>query len=189
MSPKSKDPKNKYKVIFKWKAPMRVYRKHHNQDYLMVAFITLPLLTFFTIVGQYMLVAATIALIFLTFILWSIKPTIVQHKITTLGVYSIDRLYKWENLESYWVSKIQNLYVLNIETNNLQFLGNLVLLLGKKEDAKKVHNILQDWLEYKVIDKQNFIQEKLDGIYIPLKDEPAKDKIELDFGHKSSESE
>jgi hypothetical protein len=179
-----KPKKVKYKVLRKWEAPMRIHHKHHRQDYLMVIFIGLPLITFFVIVGQYMLIAVTVALIFLTFVLWNTKPGEVTHKITTLGVYSIDKLYKWKELESYWISKVQNVYLLNIETN-LRFPGRLVILLGNKNDATEIHNTLQDYLDYEIIDNQGLLNKKLDGLYIPLQEEPVEDKVLLDFDHES----
>lgn len=168
--PKERVQENlKYEVLMSWKSPMRLFRKRPKEDYIRVIFIALCAITFFFIVRQYMLIAVSVALVFLTFVMWSVPPELVEHKITTRGVYSIDKMYEFNILNKYWFSYVSGIYLLNIETE-LRLPARLILLIGDKENVDKVHTILRDLLPYKIISKQNVVEKKMDGIFIPLSD-------------------
>lgn len=162
----------KYEVLISWKAPMRIYRKRAKEDFVRIIFIALCAITFFFIVRQYMLILVTGALVFLTFVMWSVPPELVEHKVTTRGIYSIDRMYEFNILNKYWFSYVSGVYLLNIETE-LRLPARLILLIGDKQNVDEVHAILRDWLSYKIISKQNIVEQKMDGIYIPLSDVSA----------------
>ncbi|HOU75624.1 MAG TPA: hypothetical protein PK957_00690 [Candidatus Dojkabacteria bacterium] len=164
----------KYEVLMTWKAPMRFFRKRPKEDYIRIVFIALCAITFFFIIRQYMLIAVTVAMIFLTFVMWSVPPELVEHKITTRGVYSIDKMYEFSILNKYWFSYVSGIYLLNIETE-LRLPARLILLIGDKENVDQIHVILRDLLPYKIISKQNWVEERMDGIYIPLSDVSAVD--------------
>lgn len=174
-APKMKEKSSeelKYEVLISWKAPMRIFRKRAKEDYIRIIFIALCAITFFFIVRQYMLILVTVALVFLTFVMWSVPPELVEHKVTTRGIYSIDRMYEFNILNKYWFSYVSGVYLLNIETE-LRLPARLILLIGDKQNVDEVHAVLRDWLSYKIISKQNFIEQKIDGTYIPLSDVSA----------------
>lgn len=173
----------KYKLFLEWNAPMRLFRKHRRQDYVMVLFIALSVASFLFIIKQYVLISGVIAIVFLVFVMWSVVPGMAIHKITSLGFFSIDKLYPWDQLVGYWFSNIDGIYVLNIDTNQ-KFPARIVALVGKREDADKVHDVLQNKLKYQVINKQNFLSKKLDGIYIPLK-ENVEELSQTSLDHES----
>ena len=160
---------NQHKILLEWSAPLRVYRKHSKTDYYLVIFLSLTLITFFSITRQYMLIATTIALDFLTFVMWSVSPDMVTHKISSQGIYSIDKLYEWKDLKSYWFSVVDKVYVLNIDTTQ-RFPARLIVLVGKEQDADKVHHTLQTRLKYRASKNQNFIEINLDGKYVPIQE-------------------
>jgi len=147
----------KYEVLMTWKAPMRFFRKRPKEDYIRIVFIALCAITFFFIIRQYMLIAVTVAMIFLTFVMWSVPPELVEHKITTRGVYSIDKMYEFSILNKYWFSYVSGIYLLNIETE-LRLPARLILLIGDKENVDQIHVILRDLLPYKIISKQNCVE-------------------------------
>lgn len=171
--------KTKYEVLYEWMAPIRIFRKHHRQDYIMVIMIALVISAFFIIVKQYILVAVTASLVFLTFVMWTVPPDSTTHRITNFGVFSFDKLYEWKELKNYWFSVVSGIYVLNVDTK-LRFPARLVMLAGSTREANKIHDLIQPYLKYRIMGKQNILQQKLDGDYIPLEDSKGKDRTPLD---------
>ncbi|MBN1374499.1 hypothetical protein JW962_04180 [Candidatus Dojkabacteria bacterium] len=174
----------KYSVFLEWTSPMRVYKKHHKQDYIMVIVLALSITALFFIVRQYMLIAVVIAVVFLVFVMWSVPPDSVKHKLTTVGIYSIDRLYEWDKLRDYWFTVIDGMYVLNVSTN-INFPRRFILLIGEAKEADKIHGILSDYLKYQLNKRQNFLDIWIDGKYVPLEENTINPEKQPDLDHKA----
>lgn len=115
-------------VLKEWNAASRPYKKHNRQFYSTIAVIALLIALILFFAGQTLPVAVVLAVAFLFYVLNSIPPGIVSHKITTYGIRVENTLYYWEELGRFWFTKKYGLDVLHIEVS--RFPNRITLLLG-----------------------------------------------------------
>lgn len=154
--------------LFEWEAPDRIEYSFDNKSFLVVIAISLVLILFFAILGHYLLMGALISLLFFSYVLFTTKPVKVKHKITARGVEFNDRLYEWFMLDSFYFTKRKDQNFLKIETK-LRIPSSLIFLL-EEEDRLPIFLLLQEYLLYKDIRKQDKLEKMNYGEYIPLEE-------------------
>lgn len=152
--------------LFTWEAPDRVQLKHNSKSFLILVACSLVFILFLAILGHYFLMGCIIALVFLIYVLGTTKPKQVSHTITARGIDTGGRLYEWYLLKNFYFTKKENQIFLFMETF-LNFPGALIFLLDEKEQGA-IFVLLQEKLLYKDIRKQDWLDKKNFGEYIPL---------------------
>ena len=94
------------------------------------------------------------------------KPLIVKHKITKRGIETTGKLYEWYMLDSFYITKKEEIYTILVNTK-LNF-PKMLIMLAKKKDKDAIFVILQKHLLYEEIKKQKKIDIISYGEYIPL---------------------
>lgn len=154
--------------LFEWEAQDRYEFKFENKSFRYILALYLVFVLFLAVLGQYLLMASLIALLFFIYVAGTNKPTIVTHRITARGVEVGNRLYEWFMLDNFWFSIKNGQYMLIIETK-LRYPKALVLLLGEV-DKDAIFILLQEKVLYKDIRNQGRIDRLNYGDYIPLED-------------------
>lgn len=89
-------------------------------------------------VREFLLIAVVLSLYFVFWVLNSVVPEKVNHKIINKGIKTGGKTYKWEELNLFWFTEKWGNSILNVETKR-SFPGRLLILLGPaKEEVKKV---------------------------------------------------
>ncbi len=161
----SKDTKMDHiprKVLYSWKSPMRHFKKMDMKKYWTVVAFVLVLFVFLAILSHfYWFMAAIAAIMFLVYVVGTVKPSKVEHKVTTQGVETVGGKFKWEDFKDYWFARKDDQMHLYIDTE-LKLPGRVVMLVDKK-DVEKLHKILHERLNYKDLRKQSRVSKVLDG--------------------------
>lgn len=134
--------------LLKWQAPVRPFKKRDKEFFTTMAAIAFLLAVIFLFLKEWMAIAVIISVVFVGYVLATVPPEMVWHEITTRGLVTGGKTYRWEELEFFWFSKKWKDAILHIGTN-LKFPGKLMFLLGDQEQ-KKVKQILQKYIEYEV---------------------------------------
>jgi len=134
------------KTLLKWQAPMRPFKKKDKEYFTTIAAIVFLLTVILLFLKEWLLIAVIIALMFVTYVLATVEPESVDHELTTRGVVTGGKLYKWEALRRFWFSKKWNDTLLHIDTN-LQFPGRLMMLTGNQTE-KKLKEVLQKKVQF-----------------------------------------
>lgn len=121
------------KELFSWKAPARPFKKRDKEFFTTVAAIGLlmGLILFFT--GGFLPVAVIIALVFLVYVLSTVPPEEVEHKITTRGVYFAGKQNPFIELRRFWFTHRFGSDLLVLETMRLP--GRLEFVVEKKDEG------------------------------------------------------
>lgn len=154
--------------LFEWEAPDRYEFKFDNKTFRFVLALYLVFVLFLAVLGQYLLMASLIALLFFIYVAGTNKPTMVTHKITARGIDTGSRLYEWFMLDNFWFSIKNGQYLLIVETR-LRYPKALILLLGEA-DKDAIFVLLQEKVMYKDIRKQGRIDRLNYGDYIPFEE-------------------
>jgi len=134
------------KSLLKWQAAVRPFKKRDREYYTTIAAIVFLLAVILLFLKEWLLIAVMVALMFVAYVLATVPPEKVEHEITTRGVVTGGKTYKWGDLKGFWFSKKWKETILHIETK-LSFPGRLMMLLGGA-DEKKIKEILQKQMEY-----------------------------------------
>lgn len=117
--------------IFVWSAPNRPFKKRNREFFTTVFLIVflVSLILFFA--NQFLPIAVVLALGFLTYVLSSVPPEMIENKITTYGVHTGTHMAYWDEMGRFWFTRKYNLFILHIETARFPY--RMMLLLDDKQ--------------------------------------------------------
>jgi hypothetical protein len=95
---------------------------------------------------EFLLIAVVVAFAFVSYVLAAIPPEETEHQLTNRGVRTGGRLYRWEELQRYWIANKFGSEMVVIQTI-MVFPGQLLLLIDKK-NKKRIREIINDRLPY-----------------------------------------
>lgn len=156
-------PPSKYLLI--WRAAERPFKKRNKEYFSTIAAIVFLLAVILFFLKEWLLIGVIVSLMFVSYTLATVSPEKITYKINTRGILIADKLYKWQQLVSFWFSKKWDSHILNFETTNI-FPKRLQLILENNNEAEiskiiekyltkekpkeKAFDKIADWLEKKV---------------------------------------
>src|SRR3990167_6391300 len=136
------------KTLLKWTAPVRPFKKRDREYYTTIAAIVFLLAVILLFLKEWLLIAVMVALMFVAYVLATVAPEAVEHELTTRGIVTGGKLYKWEDMVRFWFSQKWSDTILHLDTK-LKFPGRLMLLLGNVDEVT-VKEIIQKRVQYEV---------------------------------------
>lgn len=135
------------KTLFSWEAPSRPFKRRGKEFWATSLAIASVVSLILLLIEGVISVILVIALVFLFYILSTVKPETVEYKITSRGIKIADRLTPWRALTRYWFSHRLGSSLLIFEMINLP--GRLELVINKKDKSKIKKSLLNYIFEEK----------------------------------------
>ncbi len=135
------------KTLLEWSSLARSFKTRDREFFRTIFSLLILVVVILFFAQQFMLILAIVATAFLAYVLNTVPPEMISHKITTQGVATAGHCYDWKQLKSFFFSEKWGAKILNIDTVN-KFPGRLMLLLGTI-DQNQVKEILSKYLLYK----------------------------------------
>jgi hypothetical protein len=133
----------KEEVLFTWKAVSRPFQKRGREYWITVVSIA-SLLAFILFLAEGVMPVILISsLIFLYYILSTVKPEDIEYGLTSRGLRVADVITTWNNLTQFWFTKRMGSDLLVVETTTFPFRLELVI---DQEDILRVKRILADYI-------------------------------------------
>jgi hypothetical protein len=132
------------KTLIEWKAPVRAFKKMGREYFTTLGAFAFFLSVVLLLVNDWLLVIVIVALMFVTYVMGTIPPGEVEHKITNRGAKVGEKTYEWPFLTRFWFTEKWGQKILNIETM-LVFPQRLIFLLGSVSE-EKMKKILSEYL-------------------------------------------
>lgn len=140
-------PVREEKTLFTWTAPERAFKTRDKEFWITAIAILVLVSIILFFVKEFFLILALIALIFLYYVLSTVPPESVQHKLTTKGVYiGSTHRYDWDFLKKYWFKSQFDQIILSIEAR-AGFPSVLALIVPIK-DQQEIQKIMNKYLPY-----------------------------------------
>jgi hypothetical protein len=133
----------KEEVILEWSSPSRPFKKRNRQFFSTIGIIALLISLILFFAGQVLIIAVVISVVFLGYVLATVPPDTIKHRITTYGINSDGILYYWEELGRFWFDTKLGQQLVSIETD--RFPIRIVLLLGDQPE-ELIRDILSEVL-------------------------------------------
>jgi len=133
------------KTILTWAAPARQYKKRSRDYFTTIAAIIFLISIILIFFKEWFLIISIWAFGFFAYVLATVKPPETQHQVTTFGIRTNNKIFRWPELINFWFSTKWNQTILHINTVHF-FPGQLLLILPKELTQEKLKNILLKYL-------------------------------------------
>jgi hypothetical protein len=149
-----------FEKLYEWESPDRVWEPKTRAWYVTYSFFFVVLIALAALLGEYILIIAIVAFIFLWFIQAAMPPETISHTVTTIGVKTYGKLYKWKDVKHFWFSTKKGVRFLNLEIKPPEDKNispkTLTLLLNPEDDDREIFNIFVKYADYGDKDEINF---------------------------------
>ena len=135
------------KTLLEWSSPARTFKARDKEFFRTIFSLLILVVVILFFAQQFMLILAIVATAFLAYVLNTVPPEVIPHKITTQGVVTAGHGYEWKQLKNFFFSEKWGAKILNVDTVN-KFPGRLMLLLGT-QDQNQTKEILSKYLLFK----------------------------------------
>lgn len=143
-------PAKETKTLLEWQSVARPFKKRDREVFLTAGAIVALISVILLFVREFLLIAVVLSLYFVFWVLNTVAPEKVSHKITNKGIETSGRTYKWKELGRFWFTEKWGNEILNVETNK-RLPGMLLILLGPTK--KEVKGVLSSHLNFEKPEK------------------------------------
>lgn len=132
-------------VYLSWSSPSRLFKKRDKEYFTNVGAIVFLLIVILVFAREFLLIAAVVSIVFLIYVLSTVPPEDVEHRITNLGIESAGHFYRWEQLVEFWFEEQwgQTLLVLRPPIG-----VRTIILLGDQK-KERVREIIAEHLPFR----------------------------------------
>ena len=157
-------------VFIRWEAPERITYDRELVKSLGFVSVLIFLTLYLLWVGQVFLALSVIVIFFVYYAITTTPASKVVHQIELFGVRSMDKLYLWENLRSFWFAEKDGHLVLYIDTS-LALPTRLFFIIDDKKLARDIALILVNFIPYRVTkERQGWFDRFISGTYVALEE-------------------
>ena len=128
------------KVLVDWESPARPHRKRNREYYTTIASIVFLLAVILLLLKEILLIGVILAFGFLSYVLASVPPENVAHKITTKGIRTEGKLFPWDDFVSFWIKNQWDQELIIIKTKQ-PFPGHIMMILEPRHRTKIIEQI------------------------------------------------
>lgn len=133
MEEKSKRAAVNEEVYAEWSSPSRLFKKRDREYFVNIAAIVFLLSVILVFAREFVLIATVLSIVFLIYVLSTVPPEEIKHRITNLGIESAAHFYRWEEFADFWFEEQWGQTTLVIRP----FLSpRLIILLGDQSKVK-----------------------------------------------------
>ncbi len=151
----AQQPTFEVKELYFWKAPERIFIPRNRKWYTYLFLMLLIMILVLLFLKQFIIIAPIAALGFVTYVLASVPPHNVTHKLTNEGINSENKSYLWTELYDFWLTKKGDQGMIHIDTY-LNYPRRLILLVGEG-DVEKIKQTMLQFIPFRELPKESFM--------------------------------
>ena len=129
------EERNEEKVIYEWETPERAFKTRDKDFWITAVSILILVSVALILIKEFYLIVALLSLIFLFYVLSTVKPENVKCKITNWGLYFGEVRYEWEMFSRFWFGKSLGQESVFFETI-LRFPRQVAIVIDEKDKEK-----------------------------------------------------
>src|SRR3990170_8319283 len=101
-STEKKNEEKREEIYLEWSSPSRLFKKRDREYFTNIGAIVFLLVIILVFAREFVLIAAVLSIVFLIYVLSTVPPEEIAHRITNLGIESAGHFYPWETLVDFW---------------------------------------------------------------------------------------
>lgn len=131
-------------IILSWKSPSHPFKKRNRMFYQTVAALTFLLVVIVFFMHEFMLIGVILSISFVVYVISTVPPVEVEHKVTPIGIDNAGRLFHWTELYSFWFEEKWGSTIMVVSTR-IPFPAQLRIVLGNT-DKEKLKDVIGKYL-------------------------------------------
>ena len=132
-------------VLLAWDSPSRIFKRRDKEYFTNIGAIVFLLIVILIFAREFLLIAAVVSIVFLVYVLSTVPPEEVTHRITNLGLESADHFYRWEGLVEFWFEEQWGQTMLVVRP----IFGTRIIALLGSEDKAQIHKLIAEYLPFR----------------------------------------
>ncbi len=130
--------------LYTWNAPGRIFKHRSREFYTTVGALVLLLSIILFFTKEFLLIGVILAMGFVSYVLASVPPEMVEHTLTNKGVRTGGKLYPWNELGRYWWGEKWKQTYVTIEAPGK--IPSVLILVNGEGEKEKVDAIIKTYL-------------------------------------------
>lgn len=147
-----KDEKRE-EVLLAWSSPSRLFKKRDKEYFTNIGAIVFLIIIILVFAREFVFIFAVLSIVFLVYVLSTVPPEVVKHRITNLGIESAGHFYRWESLHEFWFEEQWGQALLILKP---LFGARTVILLGY-ENREAVRELIAKYIPYREVPEKNWV--------------------------------
>lgn len=144
----------KEETFLSWSSPSRIFKKRDKEYFTNIGAIVFLLSIILVFAREFVLIAAVLAIVFLIYVLSTVPPEEVKHRISNLGIESAGHFYRWEELYDFWFDERWGQVILVIRP----LAGSqIIILLDTAASQEKVKKLVEKYLTFREQPEKNWV--------------------------------
>ncbi len=143
------------KTLYSWKAPERIFIRRNRKWYSYLFLLLLIIILVLLFLKQFIIIAPIAALGFVAYVMASVPPHHITHKLTNEGVTTENKSYLWTELYDFWLVTKGGQKMIELDTY-LNYPRRLVLLVGEGE-LEKIKEVMLQYIPFREIPRETFM--------------------------------
>jgi hypothetical protein len=148
--------------LFSWHSPSHPFKKRNRIFYQTIAALTFLLVVIVFFLKEILLIGVILSVAFVVYVISTVPPVDVEHKIIPLGFTDAGKLYRWQELVCFWFEERWGFPMVVIQTR-IGFPGQ-VRAVVREEDKSKIKEIIGKYLQFSEKPLKSFGDEVTDWI-------------------------
>ncbi|MFZ5845394.1 MAG: hypothetical protein ACOY0S_02915 [Patescibacteria group bacterium] len=144
-APAGPDQEKREEVYLEWSSPSRLFKKRDREYFTNIGAIVFLLTVILVFAREFLLIAAVLSIVFLIYVLSTVPPEEVKHRLTNLGIESAGHFYRWETLAEFWLEEQWGQTLLVIRP----ILGPRIIILLADQDRAHVREIVAKHIPFR----------------------------------------
>jgi len=140
-------------VYLSWSSPSRLFKKRDMEFYKTIGAIVFLLTIILVFASEFVLVLTMLSIVFLVYVLSTVPPENVDHRITNLGIESAGHYYRWVELFEFWFDSQWGQTLLVIRP----LVGPRIIILLGSESKEKVRGYLTKHIPFREIPERTWM--------------------------------
>jgi hypothetical protein len=159
-------------VYLSWNSPSRLFKRRDKEFYKTIGAIVFLLTIILVFASEFILVLAMLSIVFLVYVLSTVPPESVEHRVTNLGIESAGHYYRWEEISEFWFDLQwgQTLLVLR------PIVGSRIVILLGEENKDTVRELLAKKIPFRETPERTWVDNASSWLSskIPLERSPIQ---------------
>jgi len=141
-------------VYLTWTSPSRLFKRRNKEYFTNIGAIVFLLVVILIFAREFVLVAAVLSIVFLVYVLSTVPPEDVTHRMTNSGIESAGHFYRWEELAEFWFEEQweQTLFIVQPRIG-----PRIVILLGQ-QDKKYLQKVAERHIPFREQPNRSWVE-------------------------------
>jgi len=140
-------------VYLEWRSPSRLFKRRDKEYFTNIGAIVFLLTIILVFAREFVLIAAVLSIVFLIYVLSTVPPEEIDHRITNLGIESGGHFYRWEELADFWYEEQWGQTMLILRP---YFTARVIILLGN-QDPGRVREFVAKHIPFRQQPEKGFV--------------------------------